>query len=436
MQITLPYNFKPRKYQLPILKALDSGKKRAVWCAHRRSGKDVTILNWCVKRLMQGEAMSCYYVFPTYSQGKKAIWDSVNNDGFRILDYIPEQIIERKNEQEMKIRLKNGSLFQIVGGENVDSLMGTNPKILVFSEYAMHTPVVWDYMSPIVNANDGWAIFISTPRGKNHFYDMTQIAQDNPDRWFYEILPNDKTNVFTEEQIEEERKRHSEEFVQQEYFCSFDRGVEGTYYGRIIDKMRTDGRVSSVQYETKVPVSTAWDIGFGDSTSVCFYQVIGVELRVIDFYEAQGEGVQHYAKVLQSKPYVYGSHYFPHDAGAGSIQTGKTLSQIAHEIGIKNIVLPRYDFSVGIEAARSVLNTCYIEKDKCAYLLKCLENYSKKYNDKMQSYSETPIHNWASHAADSFRYMALAKERYGSAGAGQGLSADQIRDWRKKNLGY
>ncbi len=246
--------------------------------------------------------------------------------------------------------------------------------------------------------------------------------------WYCEVLSIKDTGVLTEEDIETIRQEGvSEELIQQEYYCSFNRGVEGSYYGKLIEKAREEGRICNVAYETRSSVHTAWDIGFGDSTSVCFWQEIGGEIRIIDFYENNGEGIAHYAKMLQSKPYVYGTHYMPHDAGSGSIQTGRTLQDVAYEIGIKATVLEReLDIGIGIEAVRSMLSTCFIDEKKCSHLLKCLENYHKKYNEKTQSYSETPQHDWCSHAADSARYMANARIQFGR-GLGS-LSKDKLNE--------
>ncbi len=314
----------------------------------------------------------------------------------------------------MQIRLTNGSLYQLIGSDNIDSLVGTNPKIIIFSEYAIQSPSAWEYLRPILDVNKGYAIFISTPRGKNHFYDLMNMAKSNP-KWFCEVLSINDTDVLTEEDIAGIKAEGvSDELIQQEYYCSFNRGVEGSYYGRLIEKMRSENRICSVPYETRSPVHTAWDIGYGDSTSITMWQEIGGELRIIDFYEAQGEGIAHYVKLLQSKPYVYGSHYMPHDAGSGSIQTGRTLQDIVYEQGLKTILLEReLDIQIGIEAVRSLLSIAFIDENKCKHLIKCLENYHKKFNDKTQAYSEAPVHDWCSHAADSVRYMANARIQYG-----------------------
>lgn len=406
--------FQPRSYQIPLIKALNSGTKRAVFVAHRRAGKDILAFNWAIFQLLLNPGWTAFHILPTYNQAKKVIWDANTNESKRLLDYIPPEVIEQKNGQEMKIRLTNGSLYQLIGSDNIDSLVGTNPKIIIFSEYAIQSPAAWDYLRPILDVNKGFALFISTPRGKNHFYDLMLRAKNNP-AWYCEVLSIKDTGVLTEADIEGIRAEGvSEELIQQEYYCSFNRGVEGSYYGKLIENARNEGRICSVPYETRSPVHSAWDIGFGDSTSIIFWQECGGEIRIIDFYENNGEGIAHYVKHLQSKPYVYGTHYMPHDAGSGSIQTGRTLQDVAYEIGLKTTILQReVDIGIGIEAVRSLLSIAFIDEKKCHHLLKCLENYHKKYNEKTQCYSENPLHNWCSHAADSVRYMANARTQFG-----------------------
>jgi len=430
----LELTFKPRPYQIKLIQALNSGTKRAVFVAHRRAGKDILAFNWCIFQLLLNPGWTAFHILPTYSQAKKVIWDANTNESKRLLDYIPSEVIESKNGHEMKIRFTNGSLYQLIGSDNIDSLVGTNPKIIIFSEYAIQSPAAWDYLRPILDVNKGYALFISTPRGKNHFYDLMCMARNNPN-WYCEVLGIKETGVLSEEDINQIRLEGlSEESIQQEYYCSFNRGVEGSYYGRIIEKAREEKRICNIPYEPRSPVHTAWDIGFGDSTSIVFWQEIGGELRIIDFYEEHGEGIAHYAKLLQSKPYVYGTHYMPHDAGSGSIQTGRTLQDVAREQGLNTTILEREtDISIGIEATRSMLSIAFIDEIKCRHLLKCLENYHKKYNDKTQAYSETPLHDWSSHAADCVRYMANARIQYGR-GPGS-LSKDKL-DKLKMGAGF
>jgi hypothetical protein len=432
--VDIPFRFNPRPYQLPVLQHLDEGYRRAVLVWHRRSGKDLTIFNWVFKKLLS-EVCTCFYILPTYSQAKKVIWDSITIEGFRFFDYIPEQIILSKNKQELKINLINGSTLQLIGSDNIDSLVGTNPKIIVFSEYAIQSPAAWDYLRPILDVNKGYAIFISTPRGKNHFYDLLTMARANKDKWFSEVLTINDTGVLNDEDMDQARSENmSDELIQQEFYCSFSRGVEGSYYGKLIEKARTEGRICNVPYEPRAPVNTAWDHGYGDSTSIVFWQDVGGETRIIDAYENFGEGISHYVKLIQGKPYVYGTHYFPHDAGSGSIQTGKTTQDTAEELGLKTTLLPRpHDIGPGIEFVRSLLNIAYIDEQKCKHLIKCLENYHKRYNEKTQSYSDTPLHDWTSHMSDAVRYMATARVEYGR---GLGSMTPEKLLQMKTNAGY
>lgn len=363
---------------------------------------------------MLNPGWTAFHILPTYSQAKKVIWDSSTNDGKRILEYIPKECIESKNGQQMQIRLTNGSLYQLIGSDNIDSLVGSNPKIIIFSEYAIQSPAAWDYLRPILDVNKGYAIFISTPRGKNHFYDLKNMAQGSPN-WFCEVLPINETGVLSEEEIQTMRNEGvSEEHIQQEFYCSFNRGVEGSYYGRLIEKAREDGRICNVPWETRSNVHCALDLGVSDSTCVTYWQEIGGELRIIDYDEWQGEPLAFLAKTLQNKPYVYGTIYLPHDGGSRSLEKARTPQDALYELGVKTVVLARdIEIQTGIESVRSMLSIAYIDQTKCKFMLKCLENYHKKFNEKLQNYSDSPVHDWCSHCADSVRMMAKARIEYG-----------------------
>ena len=255
-------------------------------------------------------------------------------------------------------------------------------------------------------------------------------AKHNPD-WFCERLTIEDTNVLTKVDVEKETKEGmSEELALQEYYCSFDRGVEGAYYAKLIDQARKENCIGRVPYDPSVSFDTYWDVGFGDSTAIIFGQSIGAEFRIIDCYEASGEGLPHYVKYLQSKSYVYGRHFFPHDAGSGHFQTGKSIQKLAADLGLKTIILPKTDLEAGIEMARSLLAICYIDEDKCIRLIKCLECYHKRYNAAMNVYSNTPVHDWSSHFADAFRYAAMARSLY--RGGSSALSAEEWKNLRGK----
>lgn len=374
-----------------------------------------------------------YYILPNYRQGKKVIWDNIDESGRRLINYIPKAFLDGKpNETEMKLKLRNGSVIQVVGSDNPDSIRGTNPKGVVLSEYAFQTPSIWfEILSPILSKNGGWAVFNTTPLGRNHAYDLWNAVQDSQ-YWYTRKLTIEDTNLISQETIAQEMSEgKSEETIRQEYYCDFNRGIDGTFYGRIIAKAREAKRIGIVPYDPETPVTTAWDLGFGDATSIVFAQINGKTVRIIDYYEAQGEPLEHYIKIIQSKPYVYGKHFLPHDAGKGSLETGRSLSHSANALGLKHIVLKNLPLAYGIDKTRSLLVNAWIDEKNCKALIKSLEFYHKQYNEKMQCYSDTPVHDFASHGCDAVRYLALGIEQSGSDVAG-GITANQLNEWREK----
>lgn len=399
--------FTPRPYQLNVMEALDSNTKRVVLVWSRRSGKDVTIFNWCIKKLMKS-ICTCYYILPKYSQAKKVIWDATNNDGFRILDYIPQEIIAQKNQQEMKIRFINGSLLQLIGSDNIDSLMGTNPKIVVFSEYALQTTDAWDFIRPILKVNGGTAIFISTPRGRNHFHDLYQMALNQPD-WFVEKLTYKDTGVLTDEDIAKEKlEGMSEELIEQEYLCSFDRGIDGSYYAKLMTKMYGEERIHPIAYDPYKLVHSAWDLGWDDSTAIIFFQLDGDRINIIDYEEHSNKTLHWYKALLQDKKYRYGTYLFPHDVEhVDGLSTGLSRKEILEDMQIPVTVVKRSFIVDGIEAVRVLLSSrIHIDSQRCGQLIKSLENYHQEWDDNKKVYAGKPRHDSNSHAADCARYLA------------------------------
>ena len=409
-EITVPYNFEPRDYQLPLLKAMDSGTTRALACWHRRAGKDKTLINLVAKKMLE-KVGSYYYFMPTYAQGRKIMWDGIDKDGFKFLDHIPKELRVREDRQQMIIELKNGSIFQIIGTDNVDSIVGTNPCGCIFSEYALQNPVAWGYIRPILAENGGWAVFNYTSRGKNHGYDLHQYAKDRDD-WFVQVLKADETGVFTEKQLKEEREQYIAEDgddlrFQQEYMCSFEGAVQGSYYGKVLQLVEGKKQITTVPYNPNIPVTTVWDLGMSDATSIWFLQTVNNEIRLIDYLEAEGEGLAYYYEELQAKGYVYKEHYAPHDIKVRELGSGQSRLETARSLGIQFKVVPNISRQDGIQAVRKILPMCWFDKDNCKQGLDALYNYHKAYDEKRKIYKNTPEHDWSSHGADSFRYLAV-----------------------------
>jgi phage terminase large subunit len=413
--------FQPRDYQKPIIAAIEKkGYKRVLVVLPRRAGKDIVALNILLRAALMKPGVY-YYVFPTYAQARKIIWKSLTSDGQRFLDYIPRELIDNINSQEMCIILKNKSIIQLLGSDNYDSLVGTNPSAIVYSEYAIQDPNAHQFLSPALKYNQGWALFISTPRGKSHMYELWNIAKANPGIWFPYLLTVEETKHIDIEEIEREiaSGEISRDLALQEYWCSFDRGVEGSYYAKYLDRMRTDGRIGMVPYESSFKVHTAWDIG-NDCTCIIFFQTVGQIVRIIDYYEnsGSGNGLEHYAKIVLSKDYIYGRHIFPHDMAVtewGGVR--QTRLEKARQLGLNGVICDKKDIDDGIEAVRSAFAKIYIDEVKCAKLIKALENYRQEYDPKKNTYKGYPLHDQFSHAADAMRYLAISlpKTREGTS---------------------
>lgn len=430
--IQLPYKFKPREYQKDFFTAMDNGFLRAVVVWHRRAGKDKSLINFTAKKMME-RVGAYYYFFPTYTQGKKIMWKGMDRQGMPFLEHFPAELRYNKpNDTEMSLQLihptdrekdgsvKPGSIIQIIGTDNIDSVVGTNPVGCVFSEYALQDPEAWDYIRPILAENGGWAVFNFTPRGENHGYDIYQLADDSPD-WFCQVLTVDDTKAIPKKVLKQEReeiikKDGNDALYQQEYKCNFDVPIAGAYYAEQIMKALEEGRIGNVPHEPSLPVDTIWDLGVGDSTAIWFLQQVGKEKRIIDYYEASGEGLSHYAQELQDKPYTYRNHWAPHDIEVRELSDGKSRIEKALRLGINFRIVPKLSVDDGIDAARDILNSCWFDKKKCRRGLNALKSYHKEYDEKNQTYRKHPHHDWTSHGADAFRYLAIATKENTDSG--------------------
>ncbi len=401
---------------------LENGGKHAVEVAHRRWGKDDVALHRTACASMQ-RVGNYWHMLPQYSQARKAIWEAVNpKTGKRRIDEaFPEEIRKTTRNQEMMIPLINGSSWQLVGSDNFNSLVGSPPIGIVHSEFALADPRARAYISPILLENEGWELFIYTPRGMNHGKTLLDFAKQE-EGWFAELLTAEDTPVFTKAQLELTRREliaafgdaEGEALFQQEYYCSFQGAVLGAYYAKQLALARSEGRICSVPYNTGHEVYTFWDIGFDDSTTIWFGQFIGKAYYWIDYYENSNESMEHYAEVLKRKKYNYGDHYFPHDVehhGIGILE-GKSIKEVAEDVGIEPIItVQRAKDSKavreGIQASRTLIGQSWFDEKKCAQGLAGLEGYRAGYNDTQKRLSDHPVHDWCSHPADAFRTFAV-----------------------------
>lgn len=385
-----------------------------VW--HRRAGKDDVALNLAFRDAMQtvGEY---WHMLPEAAQSRKAIWEAVDpHSGKRRIDIaFPERFRETTRETDMMIRFKNGSVWRVVGSDNYDSLVGSTPRGIVFSEYALAKPAAWDYLRPILAANGGWAVFIYTPRGDNHGKQLYDYALTS-DEWFAQKLTVDDTGVFTQAQLDSElaemQDRHGPEDGQalfdQEYRCSFVAPLIGSYYARLVENAEKTGRIGDVPVLNDYPVHSAWDLGVSDSTAIWCFQVTPDHIRVVDYYEASGQGLEHYIQWLEARGYR-GTDLLPHDARQ-RMPIGnppRTRVEIMIEHGRKPQVVPLHFVADGISAVRKTIPLCRYDAVKCAQGLRAVRNYRRQWNEQRKTFADAPLHDWASHGSDAKRTLAM-----------------------------
>lgn len=424
MNITIPFNYHPRPYQAPLYNCISNGFKRAVAVWHRRAGKDKTLLNLLVAQAFKRVGVY-YYLFPTYQQGRKVLWDGIDRNGFRYMDHIPESLRANTNQAEMKIKLKNGSLIQIVGTDNIDSVRGTNPIGCVFSEYSLQDPGAWDVIRPILAENDGWAVFNYTPRGRNHGFLLYDMAKSNPE-WFSELLTVDDTGAVSKDIVQAERESGmSEEMVQQEFYCSFEASLQSCFFAGALDghKSVASGVVGGLQREgvninfadnSKGPLeiwrfpyqlSDNWDQrvwthrycigtdiseGLGRDYSVAY--VFDRKLREI-VARLRTNAIDSYRwadKINQLSSYYYNAFIVPERNGAGITTIDRLLALKANlyvkEIvgGVGSPVTKQYGFLETKEAKQLICGSlkAYLSEKKSVYCRALLSECATFINDE------------------------------------------------------
>ncbi|MGE4442717.1 MAG: hypothetical protein AB7D27_14690 [Desulfomicrobium sp.] len=409
-KVRIPNSWTPRPYQMPLWTALEGGCKRASVVWHRRAGKDSLSLNWTA--VAAHERIGVYWhMLPTQKQARKVVWDGIDKNGRRIIDQVfPEVIRAGSNATEMKIELKCGSIWQLCGSDNYNSLVGGNPVGVVFSEWSLADPAAWDFIRPILAENGGWAMFIFTPRGRNHGWTLHNMAAQDP-KWFAQLLTVEDTGAIPLEAVDDERKAGmSEEMIRQEFYCSFEAPMFGAYYAQQMSLADAEGRICRIPVETAVPVDTYWDLGMRDSTAIWFFQHVGHEVRAIDYYEASGEGLAHFVQVLQSKGYVYGEHFAPHDIKVRELGSGRSRLEMAESLGLSFNVVPDIGLMDGINAVRAELPKVWFDQDRCARGVEILRQYRKEWDDDHKIFRDRPLHDWTSHGADAFRMFAVGHQ--------------------------
>lgn len=381
---------------------------------HRRFGKTKFALGELATSGFECEHKNPQYAYiaPTYGQAERIAWTYLKE----MFESYPGV---EKNEQKLRLRIPRhdrGDFITIwlLGAENPDSIRGIYLDGCIFDEYAQMTPSIWgEVVRPLLSDRLGWAIFIGTPKGMNQFYQMFQTAQRNmvssPElKWMAFSAPASKTNIIPEEELKALRVEMSDEEYQQEFECSFQAALVGSYYGKYMIEAEEQGRVCDLPYNPRYPVSTYWDIGVDDSTAIWFAQEIEGHTHIIDYLEMSGVGLEWFAEKLEEKGYSYKDHWFPHDGAVREWGSGETRVATAKKLlGIRPKVARKLAVADGINAVRMLLKSCRFDKIKCMRGLDALKNYERKWDDKNGIFQDKPLHNWASHGSDAFRVLAI-----------------------------
>ncbi len=440
--IELPHIYRARDYQRDFWRAYHGtgahqGKDYRIFVKvwHRRGGKDMTDWNAAIERVAE-EPMTCKYILPTNDMARANIWESYTNDGLRFTDFVPLDLRTRRNKGDdglndslKRIEFVSGGGIRVISGHNPDRVRGSNDKLIVLSEFQAMDPMIIDILMPILEANGGKMLINMTANGDSAAKVLLDAWRKDPTVYVSELSAK-QTPVFSTEQLERihkdtivrfEARGQSEEeataFYSQEYLCSWDSPVIGSYFGAAMRRAEQENRIIRVPHEANLPVYTYWDLGMDDSTSIWFVQMVNRELRVIDYFESSGEGLAFYSRVLKGqheglermKYYDYGRHFAPHDIEVRELASGVSRKESAKQLGIdfKTVTRPAHKGD-GIDAIRTILSRCWFDEINCRRGISALKGYKKEWNEKMMVYGDRPVHDWTSHGTDAFQTFALS----------------------------
>lgn len=415
VEVNLPNDWSPRPYQAPLWKALRDGCKRAIVIAHRRWGKDDLALHWAARSsaIRPGNYWHC---LPEYAHARRTIWESVDSHtGRRRIDWaFPQAYRQRANDNEMFIGTRTGATWQMIGSDRYDTLVGAGPVGLVNSEYALANPLAWPYFRPMIQESDGWALFITTPRGKNHAHSLLELARKTPG-WYAEVSTIEDTKALSQTQRDEALAEYialhgidlGTALFNQEYMCSFEEATPGAYFGAEMVRASTEGRICEVPVLPDLPVHTAWDLGKNVNNPIWCFQVLGDQVRIVDFYVPTSQDLDDWCRDLNDRGY-HGLDFVPHDIM--TVDWGAKHSRIERLRANKRRPhrLPQVSVAEGQQAARYVINRAVFDETRCEIGIEGLRKYRREWDAEKKRYSDQPFKDWSEHIGSAFRYVGLA----------------------------
>ena len=384
----------------------DRKERWSVIVAHRRCGKTVLCINDLIYRALIDDKEDGRYAYlsPYYAQSKTIAWD--------YLVRYARPVLAKANQSELWVELVNGARIRLFGADNPDALRGLYLDGVVLDEYADMKPSIFGaVLRPLLSDRKGWATFIGTPKGHNSFWDVYNNATQDPS-WYVKVLRASQTGLLDKAELEDAAKTMTQDQYLQEFECDFESAILGAYYGKEMRQLTDGGRITDVEYDPLFPVHTAWDLGYSDDTAIWWYQVVHGEIRLLDYHSSNGQPVAFYAGIIQSREaergYVYGTHWLPHDARAKTLSSNRSvIEQLGDKIPLKTIkITPNLKLQDGIQASRLALTRAWFDH-KCTDGIECLRQYQREYDEDKKVFRDKPRHDWTSHGADAFRYLAI-----------------------------
>lgn len=389
----------------PYFDAFHAREQRwSVLVCHRRAGKTVA----CIADLIDA-ALRCpkprprfHYIAPLLKQAKAVAWDYLKHYGTKIPG-------ATAHEGELRLDLPNGGQIRLYGADNPDGLRGIYSDGAIMDEAPlMHPKLFSEILRPALSDRLGWGVWLGTPAGQNEFFDLWQEARKDPQRYFGLMLRANDTNIIPQTELDDARRSMTQEQFEQEYYCSFTAAIIGAYYGREMQAAEDEGRITTSVYDKGLEVHTAWDLGVNDQTAIWFYQQAGFETRLIDYYAANGYGLDHYTDILQKRGYRYGRHHLPHDVEVKELGTGRSRLETLRTLGLDAQVVRKLSVEDGINAVRRILPRCWFDRDRCPEGIKALRQYRREWDDIRKVFVDRPLHDWCADGADAMRYLAVS----------------------------
>ena len=399
-EIVIPYM--PRAPQLEIHQAVDEARFVVV-VAHRRMGKTVSAINQIIKSavMCNKERPRYAYIAPTYSQAKRVAFDYLTHYT-RPLDAVA-------NIAELRVDFWDRRI-QLYGSENPDSLRGQYFDGVILDEVGDQNPKIWnEIIRPALADRQGWAMFIGTPKGQNHFKELRDRAETEPNWKLLEFRAS-QTGIVNEDELKAAEREMGTEKYQQEFECSFSASVEGSYYGKIVNEIEAKGHLCRIERDDLCKTYVAWDLGMGDSTSIWVAQVAGQEIRLLDYIENHGQGLDWYVRELTNRGWHKAPQLLPHDVQVRELGTGRSRLEVLQDAGLDCTVVPRLGIDDGIQAVRRMLPRCWFNIPATKQGVDCIRNYRREYDEKRQVFFDKPLHDWSSHGSDAFRYLAVGMD--------------------------